>query len=958
MTDAGKTGADSRLSIAGVPPSECIDAAAENAHVIPDIENDILDSISLAGDGGDLAIVHNVPNQSGGHTSETGNVVVDTREDHESGDMRKDPENMTTPVEPHAGFGRDEELDSSLPDGVNSNSELREPEPVSTSTSSELGERTRLVTQTSLVLQNSQIADAAEPESTVRQGATGANVAASQRGDQNSTHEMEQHIAAAPERDEDRSSIARRALEHLSSLAPLFKQPSRLLSNPWTPALVSVIAVLFTLLFHTAPSPPPPLPEHVDRSTLWSAFDLLRNPYAELSAERWEKEWSNDHQATSLQHPSGAKYWFLSSKLNSTGLNDHRDSSKELEARYYIPITWSRLLHSQTSSTVALVFGPRGMGKSTLRILAEKKFRAKWNSVVGDGTPYEWDGAPGKGKGLLIDITPERHSLNTFFPTFEQHIWHTARPLMRIFHTRETYWKLNFETEFNLGDFADMILGRGVTILVDGVVSGELRPKLSSTELPLVPRLLSPLTYFFHGLPVPPLGLAPSTAVQLGAFAASYYMGHSDSLRSFLDVIDRDLAYGWWWRSVWDWMWDKFQEHVTSAKGSLMALAAAALTVIWVNFTFADPLRILRNSRGVVTRVRIEVLMLVWVVWCALSLYWSVAPWFSLHGGLNGVWESLTTGAGNLFGEVRPLLASDFRTMRDPGELSVERLVRVIPHWDARTKVGAPYVKECARMNVGWKGDTAIGRLKRFRKVIGEVGIGEMAVLVDGIDETSLSAMGSYPRIVQGFTRAVIDHALFEMSMEKDVDTSFWFFFPRAFKLLVNEQIKEKGRLDKYGWVDLTFDHRDLLRMAELRFQTYQTCAITVTGPELVRQRNGPQTQGSLINRRHQLSDSDPAISSRPNQVNGLQHSPPPCDRSFWSLFCDATDEDHIWVDEAFRSAAWLRTPRLMTTIMRDIVELLAKERWSDMSDRPFCVEPAALAEMLSEPPAERLLRA
>ncbi|KAJ3342958.1 hypothetical protein HDU93_000617 [Gonapodya sp. JEL0774] len=690
-------------------------------------------------------------------------------------------------------------------------------------------------------------------------------------------------------------------------------------------SLGSLFLLLVYLMFPLSRDPP-----FAGAPNILTSFSLSRNPFADLSAERWENEWRGMGADPDV---IAAGYDMDGERV---GCVPGGSSCWEWETRFYVPIP----------NTVALVFGERGTGKSTLRILAEQIFRRRQGEagVVGDGMGFgnvdvvratqrgagwfrksekEFGKKNAKRKGLMIDITPEKHSLNIFFPALKHHMWHTCTLLQRIIHTPESYWGLEFDREFTLADFGDMVLARGISLIVDEAVdsSARIRPPavrafrllgFSSTEKKLD-------NY---------LGVGEATAAQLGLFAATYYMGPSDRLETFLALLRPSNQP----TTSWPALWTLFTSNIIHLSSQVMLLwgrwsvvIGVTLLVLWANFAAGDVVDVAAKSNNVLTKTVVEVLVLLWCVWRGVALYNYVA---SLGASPAALWSWATALLSPIISvrSQKPygIASLDQSYALPPPTGPVDHLpwtprpVRVVPPWQGREEAGSRYAEACRRLNLGWEGDSAMGRLKRFRSVVDELGVGEVAILVDGVDETSLSSMASYPRVLPRFATTVMDHALFELSMDRTMDTSF--------DTVGSRRVKEKGRLDKYGWIELHFDSADLIRIASKRFSAYQLCRNAVTFP------TGTGMQGAALKSggvRWWLWGKESGKEQRQGQALGFKYSEV-CRKGFWDLFCEESENfagsrdggdrtsgvgsdsssEKSWVFDVVERTDWLRTPR------------------------------------------------
>ncbi|KAI9016632.1 hypothetical protein DFJ74DRAFT_757642 [Hyaloraphidium curvatum] len=670
-------------------------------------------------------------------------------------------------------------------------------------------------------------------------------------------------------------------------------------------SLVAILAVVAYLIFSLyegdadAPHGPP---------TFQSHYSLLRpNPYDKLSAELLEREVAR----LASKDPSPA--------APGASLSDY----------YYIPPEWNAVLSD--SPNVALIFGERGSGKSTLRILAEKHILRTHNLRSSNETGAPPRTATGSGV-LLVDITPEQQSLNAFFPVLKANLYaHAATWVQKKMYTEDDFWNVQFHNHFRLGDFVDMVLGRGVTILVDQLAQQGHARRGNSTSF-----LRRALGIDLGGwLLVPPLGLRTASAYELARFAGTYYMGSSDALKEMLAMVERDVEFWWGYKKFW-WFLRRvfFGSGAPGAgtgiaggvtEGSAVAFVGIVLAAYRFNLIFGD-LFGLRRRFGWGTEAW-GLLAFAWLVWAAFWVWRSRWDWvWGLLGAVSNVGSAVTWlfhlvsgGAARAEpGPRAPRLSSDGNI----GILQDDHRPRVIPTFEGREALLEPYVRECRRRNIRW--ESSVSRLKAFRKLVAELGYGAMVVLLDGIEETPLSNPLENENIVPHFVKTVLQHPLFEISMDKESgrETSFLMFFPISFASIANDEVKEMARIDKYTVVEISFKPADLLLIARRRFQAYQTCSNAA--PRKARGRK----------------DADAA---------------PACRSSFFDLFCGATARDHSWVLDAVRGSGWIRTPRDMTRAMNMAVNHISKQRDFGHGDEGFCIDEEAFRELIKEKPIAAL---
>jgi len=513
-------------------------------------------------------------------------------------------------------------------------------------------------------------------------------------------------------------------------------------------ALLVFLAISFAMGSNEEPQPPP-LP------TFQSHFSLLRpNPFDKLSAELLEREVS---------------------RLASGDRTMDRSNVPSPVDYYHIPSDWQSVLSD--SPNVALIFGERGSGKSTLRILAEKHILKLYNLRSSNETRALSRTITGSGV-LLIDITPEQQSLNAFFPVLK-HNMYKQRPWKKVWYTDETdYWVLEFHNEFKIKDFVDMILGRGVTLLVDALVAQAAPQRANATSF------LSRVLDFSLGkwLVVPPLGLSTASAYELGRFAGTYYMGNTDSLQSILTMAERDVEFWWGYKKFWSFLrrllWGGSSSSGSGvfgsfSEGSLIAFTGIILGVYRVNLIFFDILS-LRRRLGIVSEAW-GLAAFMWVIWTLWWIWRSKWDWlwrfvtnFSgmisyLGSALRGGFELLKSGKRKASGDSNRSPSSSGENWADNQDDNYRP--RVIPTFDGRETLLEPFVKECRMRNIRW--ESSVSRLKSFRKLVSELGYGAMVVLLDGIEETPLSNPLENEGVVPHFVKTVLQHSLFEISMDK-----------------------------------------------------------------------------------------------------------------------------------------------------------------------------------------------
>jgi hypothetical protein len=518
-------------------------------------------------------------------------------------------------------------------------------------------------------------------------------------------------------------------------------------------------------------------------------------------------------------------------------------SSQNQSSEYYTPHQWSHLLSSARG--VSLIFGERGMGKSTLRLLVQKKIEME-------------------GSSLIVDITPERQSLNTFLPVMQRNMWSEASWVSQsLYKTPTAYWRLRFDSSegFQLADFIDMVLGRGVTLVIDDVVA--------------------------KGVGVgPPFALESNDAVELARFAGTYYLGTIDSLERFLRLIKKDLEFSVRTKRLAK----SFRKVVGRVNWEevFLVVFGIGLSLAFLNHLVFDPLRLSRFLG--LGRAKVYPLFFFWLIWAGYYLYRR----FSVLSILS------STASTMLSGVLNPVW-----TQKEEPVIEVEDSAyktRVIPSFDQRDVMVAPFLEECVRRNIRW--DSSTTRLKSFRRLMGKLGYTKLYILLDGLDETPLSDPSSCPRVVPRFVRTVLDHGLFELSMDQRHATSFLFFFPGRYETLVDAGTKEKGRVDKYGFVQIEFTPFDLIGIAQKRFESHQK------------------------SRRH----------------------------GFFDLFCNVSYDE---LAKLVGETEWIDTPRMMMIAMRNVISELNTVNdimvFGGSHELKTCLTMEQLRHVFKKVPLERL---
>lgn len=518
--------------------------------------------------------------------------------------------------------------------------------------------------------------------------------------------------------------------------------------NRW-PVFLALIALVVTLCALVFLFFPGRLPDH----SFQSHFRLShRNPFDKLSAELLEHE---------LDSPA-----------------------------YHIPPAWHPVLSD--SPHVALIFGRRGSGKSTLRIVAEQRIR-KRNGTV-----------------LVIDITPEGQSLNTFLPVLKTALYKDAKFWERALYTEDDYWKIQFPNRFRLDDFVDMILGRGVTLLVDRLVASHPPPNSTWSQF---------IDFASGRILIPPLGLSTSSAYELARFAGDYYMGTTDALRSLLSMVDRDIGYAWGYKRFWRFLkrnlafWSGASEGF--GEGSGIVLVGIVLAVVRVDILLFDPFQLRRIPH---LKERWALSAFLWTIW---TLWFLWRRKFSFFLSLSGL-------LGNLGSVVRYFIRTT-RTGATPAAPPPPSFApqedgyipRVIPPSASRTALAAPYTAECIQRNIRW--ESSISRLKSFRRLASQLGFERVVILLDGVEETPLSDPLENPGVVTAFASTVLSHPLFEITMDPSPvkQTSFLMFFPVPLADVASDEVIERGRLDKYTVLDIGWTAAGLVEILRTRFEAY-----------------------------------------------------------------------------------------------------------------------------------------
>lgn len=542
------------------------------------------------------------------------------------------------------------------------------------------------------------------------------------------------------------------------ALQTYHKRPHLLLAV--SGGLLAFLLLAYFSLFYESPDHEPPPPP-----TFQSHFSLLRsNPFDKLSAELLEQEMT---RLAAMDATSGRS---VKARTNSPFRWVPSPSDY-----YYIPPEWKSVLSD--SPNVALIFGERGSGKSTLRILAEKHILQLYNLRFSNETGALPRTATGSGV-LLIDITPEQQSLNTFFPVLKQNLYqNSAAAWQKLLYTEDDFWKLQFHNHFSLDDVVDMILGRGVTLLVDALVAQSSLHRVNSSSVFSRIFDISLGKWLF----VPPLGLRTTSAYELGRFAGTYYMGNTDTLKTMLSMVERDVEFWWSYKKFWWFLRRIFLGSPTSAgsssgsmglfgglsEGSLLAFTGIVLAVYRANLLFFDFFS-LKKKLGLGTEAwgLLTFCWSIWFLWWLWRNKWSFL--FDVGGilgsALGAVRDAITSiGSSNPARHTGPV-----RTTGDGalGNKEDNYRPRVIAFADSRNQLLEPFVKECQNRNIRW--ESSVSRLKSFRKLVAELGYGAMVVLLDGIEETPLSNPLENERVVPHFVKTVLQHPLFEISMDKE----------------------------------------------------------------------------------------------------------------------------------------------------------------------------------------------
>ncbi|KXS18141.1 hypothetical protein M427DRAFT_222901 [Gonapodya prolifera JEL478] len=244
-------------------------------------------------------------------------------------------------------------------------------------------------------------------------------------------------------------------------------------------------------------------------------------------------------------------------------------------------------------------------------------------------------------------------------------------------------------------------------------------------------------------------------------------------------------------------------------------------------------------------------------------------------------------------------------------------LLRVTPLADDATierkevKVVPPSaspVYECPTMEDN--GD--MGPLKTFLRLSKEMSVGDLVFSLDGLSDNALFRGDSGSRAVKALVKAASDPTFVDILNAEKI--SFWIFVPGAVDSILEKETRERLSDSEHVIVDLTYDVADLLRIADQRFSTYQTCANRVTNPSVA----GGHSFWASWGFAKDFYDV-------------------PCPRTFRDLFCNVQEKD--WVEEAVTKACWLKTPRQILAVFREVVRLLASEKPVDStSPRSFCI--------------------
>jgi len=109
---------------------------------------------------------------------------------------------------------------------------------------------------------------------------------------------------------------------------------------------------------------------------------------------------------------------------------------------------------------------------------------------------------------------------------------------------------------------------------------------------------------------------------------------------------------------------------------------------------------------------------------------------------------------------------------------------------------------------------------KYCKQVVKRIGIGSLIVLVDSLDEAHLLQLPDYQKALRKFVKEFMYDNFLAVG-------GLIFFFPDTQDDLVGDKfIRERGRLDRYNVIDVSWSHNHITWLIEQKFKKAQMSSI------------------------------------------------------------------------------------------------------------------------------------